>query len=222
MRATLLSLLLALTSAPALAQQAPAASGEGAEGEDGEAGEATEEAPQPGADLYTQRVQQGIQMLVSGDAAGATEAFEQAVALDGERPQAPYFLAEVQRLGGNLEPALEGFRRAAELAAGAEAPRWQARALQAVAMTLERMEGRIEDARSAWQEYIRFADAHQTVSHPQLGRARVQAVDMMNEQERVYVEVRERIAERERQAAEEEANDDGDDRRRRRRRRRRR
>jgi len=204
MRTLLLSLALALVTTPALAQEE---SEEGAEA-------------QPGADVYTQRVQQGIQMLVAGDSAGATEALRQAAALDGARPQAPYYLAEAQRLSGELEEALNGFRRAAELAGSAEEPRWQGRALQAVAMTLERMEGRIEDAREAWQEYIRFADSHQAVSRPQLGRARLQAIDMMNEQERVYVSVRERIAERERIAAEEAEEDDGDDRRRRRRRRR--
>lgn len=186
MRTTaLLGLALALlVSAPVLAQEGAAS------------------ASSPGADAYTQRVQQGIEMLVAGDGAGASAAFRQAIALDESRPQAAFYLATIQRMGGNLEEALAGFRRSAELASSSGQPRWQARALSAVAMTLERMEGRVEEAREAWQEYTRFADAHPTIARPQLGRARLQAIDMMNEQEQVYFGVRERIAERERLAAE--------------------
>ncbi|HJL19791.1 MAG TPA: hypothetical protein RMH99_29275 [Sandaracinaceae bacterium LLY-WYZ-13_1] len=197
MRAASIAAVLSLLAAPAAAQEAPEAA-------DTSGGE---DAPTPGADEYTQRVQEGIQRLVSGDASGARESFEAAEGLDGERPQAVYYLGAAHRLAGELEPALARFQRATELAQAADEARWQARAMQGTAETLERMENRIEDARSAWQAYIRFADAHQTVAHPQLARARVQAIDMMNEQERVYVEVRERIAEREREQAEEEDED---------------
>ena len=153
----------------------------------------------PGADAYTQRVQAGIALLVVGDSGGATAAFRDAVGMDGNRPMAPYYLAAASRLSGNLEDALNGFRRAAEL--GQAEPRWRGRALQGVAETLERMQGRLEDARTAWLEYVRFADANSVVTFPQLGRARVSAIDALLEQERAYVDVRERIAARERENA---------------------
>ena len=178
-----LSLALVLLAAPASAQES--------------------ETPPPGADEYTQQVQRGIAAAVSGDSSGALEAFRRAVSTDGSRPMAPYYVATLQRMGGNLDEALTGFQRAAELARSANAPAWRARALQGVAMTLERMEGRLQDALAAWQEYVRFADANSTVAHPQLGRARVQAINIVVEQEAAYVTVRERIAEREAAQAEE-------------------
>lgn len=161
-------------------------------------------APRPGADEYTQRVQQGIARITSGDAAGASEAFREAVEMDRARPAAVYYLAAVQRMGGNLQEALTGFQAAVGVARTANDPRWIARALQGVAETLERMEGRTEEALAAWQEYVRHADAAQAVSDPQLGRARIQAVNVMMEQERVYVQVRQRIAEREQERQREE------------------
>ncbi len=181
MRAATLSLVLSLAFVPpALAQD-------------------EEEASTPGADEYTQRVQAGIQLLVSGDSAGAMNAFRDAVGIDGNRPQAPYYLAAANRISGNLQDAVTGFERAADLASSD--PRWRGRAMQAVAQTLERMDGRLEEARTAWQAYVRFADTNAAVTRPQLGRARIQAIDIMVEQERAYVSVRQRIAERERENA---------------------
>lgn len=155
----------------------------------------------PGADAYTQQVQTGIQALITGDTAGAMTAFRAAAQLDGGRPMAPYYLAAANRMTGNLDEALTGFRAAAQLAQAANEPRWRARALQGVASTLERMDGQLPAARDAWQEYVRFADSNTAVAHPQLGRARVQAITVMTEQENAYVTVRERIAEREREQA---------------------
>lgn len=169
------------------------------------AGAQEAEGATPGADAYTQRIQQGIQLLTSGDTTGGINAFREAIALDAARPQAVYYLATANRLAGNVEDALNGFRDAAQKAQAANEPRWRARALQGVASTLERMDGRFEEASQAWQEYVRFADSNQTVSHPQMGRARVSAYTVMSEQERAYVAVRERIAERERERAAEAA-----------------
>jgi len=154
----------------------------------------------PGADEYTQRVQDGIALLVSGDSSGAQSAFRDAIQMDGNRPQGPYYLAASNRMSGNFQDAVTGFERAADVAENE--PRWRARALQGVAETLERMDGRLEDARTAWQAYVRFADSNTTVAFSAMGRARVQAIDVMVEQERAYPAVRQRIAERERIARE--------------------
>lgn len=158
-----------------------------------------QEAPatRPSADEYTRRVRRGIEQLAGGDGAGAMTTFREAAALDGSRPEAAYYTGTAHRMGGNLEQALTSFQQAAALAQAASQPRWRARALHGVASTLERMEGRVEEARTAWQEYSRFADANQAVADPQLGRARIAAIDLMNEQEQAYVRVRQRIAERE-------------------------
>jgi len=154
-------------------------------------------AERPSADAYTQEVQRGIEQLAGGDTAGATSTFRQALAREARRPEAPFYLATVLRMTGDLDGAVRGFTQSAALAQAASLPRWQARALHGVASTLERIAGRIEEARAAWQAYSSFADANPTVSDAQLGRARVQAIDLMNEQEQAYVQVRRRIAERE-------------------------
>lgn len=158
---------------------------------------AAQEAGRPAADAYTVRVQRGVEQLASGDSAGATTTFREAIEMDGSRPEAQVHLATVLRMTGDLEGAITAFTQAAALAEAATSPRWQARALHGVASTLERIPGRVEDARAAWQAYARFADANPTVADAQLGRARIQAIDLMNEQEHAYGAVRQRIAERE-------------------------
>lgn len=184
--------------------------------EDDPDGDAPAASETPGADEYTQRVQTGIAALVAGDTGGARSAFTDAIGMDGNRPMAPYYLAAANRMSGNLEDALSGFRRAAELAG--EHPRWKGRALQGVAETLERIGGRLEDVRTAWQEYVSFADANVAVTFPQMGRARVSAVNLVIEQENAYVAVRERIAARERENAQSGSGESGSRRQRRRRR----
>jgi tetratricopeptide (TPR) repeat protein len=158
----------------------------------------------PAADAYSVRVQAGIQQLMSGDSRNAINTFREATAMNGGRPEAHYYIGAAQRLAGDLEDAIATFRQAASAAQSANQPRWQARALHGIASTLERLEGRIEEARTAWQEYTRFADGHSQVSDTAVGRARVQAIDVMNEQEQVYVTVRQRIAEREEERRREE------------------
>lgn len=151
----------------------------------------------PGADEYTRSVRAGLERLVGGDARGAMTELRRAMELDGARPEAPFQLAAAQRLSGELEDALGTFRQAAALAEAAHQTRWRARALSAVAFTLERMAGRMPEARAAWMEYVRFAESNPGVVDPLIGRARVQAIDIVTEQEEAYVEVRRRIAERE-------------------------
>lgn len=190
MRAMVFASMLAIWPTTAWAQDAP-------------------EPERPGADEYTQLVAQGVSRMTQGDSSGAIDSFRQALSNDGARPHAPYYLAVANRVGGDLDAAVSGFQRAAELAMRADEPRWQARSLQGVASTLERMEGRLEDAREAWQAYVTFADAHPTLAFPMMGRARIQAIDMLTEQENVYGGVRERIAEREREQAEESGSSRG-------------
>lgn len=151
----------------------------------------------PQADEYTRRVRAGVERLAGGDAPGGMTELRAAIALDAARPDAPFYLATALRMSGDLEQAVATFQQAAVLAQAASQPRWQARALMGVAFTLERMPGNAEQARAAWQEYTRFADANTSVADPSIGRARVQAIDIMNEQEQAYVAVRQRIAERE-------------------------
>jgi hypothetical protein len=108
-----------------------------------------------------------------------------------------YYAGEIDRVQNNLPQALERFRTCAEFAERGSDDTHHARCLQGIAETLERTEGQLEAAREAWSNYVTFADAHRTVSNPEVGRARLQAIDAQMQQAGAYVEVRQRIAERE-------------------------
>lgn len=169
-----LAVLTALAAAPVAAQSAPDA-----------------------AARYAESVGRGTTALTSGDRNGALAAFRDAVQLEPSRPEAVCHLAATQRLAGDLSAAEEGFQACLRVARAANDSRWTARALHGVASTLERIPERMTDARTAWQEYVRFADGATTVASPAIGRARTTAIDQVVELERVMVDVRQRIAERE-------------------------
>jgi tetratricopeptide (TPR) repeat protein len=144
-------------------------------------------------------MQRGFASSRAGDRAGAVAAFREAVQAEPDRPEGTCVLAEANRMAGDFPAALEGYRACASIARTRGDVLWTSRGLAGVAWTLERMPGRLEDARTAWQEYVRFADGAAHVAHPEIGRARITAIDQVVELERVTAEVRQRIAEREAQ-----------------------
>jgi len=154
-----------------------------------------------GTPPYATACANGLRLLMARDFDGALGAFRQAVQIAGSDPTAFYYMGETQRVRGNLVDALEMFRTAARLASAGSDARMQARSLQGVAESLERTEGKRNEARTAWTEYMRFADQNQGVGFPDLARARIQALDAMRELDETYADVRERIATRERENA---------------------
>ncbi len=122
--------------------------------------------------------------------AAAGGALERALMLAPDEPVAHHHLGEVHRLRGDLQMALREFRTAGRLAAAQENRRFEARALYNIAETLERMVGRLPEARSAWEDLRLFGEQHPDVIAPQIARARVAAIDRASDQELVYREVR--------------------------------
>jgi len=200
MRTWLVVIPLAVTflaaSPPASAQQPRQRPQQAAQGEAAQA-----ETPRPTTPPYDAKIAEAITAAMARDYTRALAALRQAVTEAPTRPGAYYFQAEVHRLNGRLDEAAEAFRTAARMAVQSDSPLWQARALQGIAETLERQPDALEQARRAWNDYSRFADANRSVSSPELARARIQAIDQVMEQEQAYVAVRERIAERERENA---------------------
>ncbi len=186
MRTIPLAALLLLTLAPAAARAQD---------------DAAAERPRPETPPYMVEVQNGLRLAAARDFDGATAALRQAVQLNPSAPEAYYYQGEVHRLRGSLPEALESFRTAQRMAEQANEPKWQARAMQGAAETLERQEGQLAQARDAWLAYARFADGHRDTVNPEVARARIQAIDVVIEQEQAYVAVRQRIAERERENA---------------------
>jgi tetratricopeptide (TPR) repeat protein len=151
---------------------------------------------------YLSALGRGLAASRSGDRPGAMAAFGEAARVLPARPEAFCLLAETHRLVGDLEAAIESFRGCLRVAREAGDARWIGRALHGIASTLERRPERIEEARSAWREYVLFADGAASVALPSLGRARITAIDQVIELERVSAEVRQRIVQRERERAE--------------------
>ncbi len=135
----------------------------------------------------------GFASIAAGDHEDAIRAFREAVALAPSRPDAVCYLAEAQQISGDHEAALEAYRSCVRIARTASDPRWIARGLHGVASTLEQMPTRLLEARSAWQEYVVFADGAVVHASPMLGRTRITVIDQVIELERVMVDVRARI-----------------------------
>lgn len=154
-----------------------------------------------GTPPYATATSNGLRLLIARDFDGALGAFRQAVQIAGSDPTAFYYMGETQRVRGQLADALEMFRTAARLAGAANDGIMQARSLQGVAETLEQTEGKRNEARTAWTEYMRFVDQNQGVGFPELARARIAALDAMRELDETYADVRERIATRVRENA---------------------
>jgi TolA-binding protein len=155
----------------------------------------------PSTSPYVQKVANGIRLATSRDLDGAMSALREAIQEEPSSGMAYYYLGEVQRMREDMESALQSFDRCTSFAGAQNDALYQGRCIRAKADTLERMNGRRDDARAAWNDYVHFADGHRQVSSPEVGRARMQAIDQQLEQARAYIEVRQRIAERERENA---------------------
>ncbi len=197
MRRTLVVLALALACAPALAAAQPRTAPRAGAGAAAQRAQPGQPAQPRAPSAYQQAVQNGVRLVLARDFEGAITALRQAVQAEPSNPEAYYFIAEAQRMKGDLTEAVEAFRTALRMAEQANNNRFKARALQGVADSLEQIEGRTDDARTAWGAYGTFADGHRDVSFPDVGRARIAAMDAVAEQERAYVEVRRRIHDRE-------------------------
>lgn len=165
------------------------------------AAQAAQTGSAPASPEYLAALGRGLTASRAGDRGGAIAAFRAAVQIAPSRPEAVCHLAEAQRASGDLAAALEGYQACARVARAASDARWTARGLHGIASTLERTPERIDEARAAWQEYVRFADGAASVASPAVGRARITAIDQVIELERVTAEVRQRIAAREAQRA---------------------
>jgi hypothetical protein len=153
------------------------------------------------APTYEARIRQAAVQIATGDRQTGMATLRTAVAESPSRPEAICYLAEAYRLGGDFVAALDNFQACLRVARSANNTAYVARAMHGVASTFERMPEHLTDARTAWLEYARFADGATSVASAQIGRERVTAIDVASEQEHVYVEVRQRIAERERLAS---------------------
>ncbi len=185
MRAALLAFVLSMLASTASAQVAAAVAAHGS--------------AEP---TYEERMRLATEAIAHGDRAAGMASLRTAIADSPSRPDAHCILGEGYRASGDFTAALDNFQTCLRFAREADNLLYIARALHGVASSYERMPERLTDARTAWMEYAHFADGASRVASAAEGRERVQAIDVASEQEHVYVDVRARIAERERIARE--------------------
>jgi tetratricopeptide (TPR) repeat protein len=150
---------------------------------------------------YTRAVQRGHDGAKRADWQTATDGYGEAASIRPRSGEPVLFQAMMLRARGDLPGALARFREAARLteATGQAEDGARAKALLGIAMVLE-SQRQFPDARTAFQAYVSFAESHGSVTtYPAVGRARVQAIDRVDELDQAYREVRERIAARERE-----------------------
>ena len=151
-------------------------------------------------DQYRTHLRSAMSAFVVGDHGTASRHFREAIALAPSHPDALCYMAEMSRATGDLSAALDGFQDCLRFAREGNDRRFVGRALHGIASTLERMPERTPDARNAWQEFVRFADGSGGTVDARIGRTRIEVIDAWVALEQRMVEVRGRIAERERAA----------------------
>lgn len=150
---------------------------------------------QHGVTPYTRAILDGIASHRQRDWAGALGHFRQAATLDPRSAEPLLFQGFTAVAQGEPATALEAFREAVRLATTAGAHREHGRALAAIA-TLQETQNRWSEARTAWQEYVTFADAHPEVTFGSVGRARIDVIRQRATRDESYESVRHRIEER--------------------------
>jgi TolA-binding protein len=149
-------------------------------------------------------IQRGNQAFLARDFDTALAAYREAAMSTPPLPIAHYFIGAAQRAKGSFDEAIESFRTAARLAGDGDAG-LKAKALFNVAMTLENKQD-LASARDAWLEYKTWCTTHASIAgFPQVADERVAVIDAIRELDRVYADVRTRIADRERVVAEQAA-----------------
>jgi tetratricopeptide (TPR) repeat protein len=172
-----------------------------------EAGTAATAAPAPPPSRTPpawEAVQRGHRAFLARDFDTALAAYREAAMSTPPLPIAHYFIGCALRAKQQFDEAIESFRTAARLAGDTD-PGLRAKALFNVAMTLE-LKNTYPQAREAWQEYKAFCTTHAAIAcFPAVADGRIAQMTIIDQLEQAYAAVRQRIADRERQAAEQAA-----------------
>jgi len=145
-----------------------------------------------GISLYVEQLNKGAAKYVARDFPGALEAFRATIPLAPRNPLGHYFVAEAQIASGNLAEAEASLKQAESLTDDRN-PGLRAKVLFVTADTKERLK-KWDEAKTAWQVYVEYAQKHAEVAFASSGTSRIQAIDDMLKQEKAYEAVRQRIA----------------------------
>lgn len=179
-RMLFLALAMTLAASRALAQSAPSNDGPSVS--------------------YMARVRAGMNATAHGDVASGMRNLRDAIAENPSLPQAYCYVGEAERARQDSTGALDAFQTCLRFARELGDQHFVAVSLHGIASTLEVLPERLQDARAAWQEYVRSADQASSHADARIGRARIEVIDAWIALEAQTTEVRARIAERERAA----------------------
>jgi tetratricopeptide (TPR) repeat protein len=137
---------------------------------------------------------QGNAKYASRDFEGAAALYRKAIQLDPPNPLGHYLLGESLLAQNNITEAEATWTRASMLS-NEKNPALRARILFVVADLKERQK-KWDDAKSAWQVYLEWANKFPNAgAFPTSATSRQQAIDTMTKQDKAYDVVRQRIAE---------------------------
>ena len=149
-------------------------------------------------------IQRGHRAFQARDFDTALAAYREAAMSTPPVTIAHYFIGAAQRAKGSFDEAIESFRTVSRLAGDTD-PGLKAKALFNIAMTYEAKVD-LASAREAWLEYKTWCTTHASIAgYPQTADERVAVIDAVQALNTAFEAVRQRIADRERQAAEDAA-----------------
>ena len=148
---------------------------------------------------YEEKLHEALARGAARDWEGAAVTLRDAIELRSGPADAHILLGEVYRLQGKFIDSERSLRLGLDRAHAQQKTLWQARAMASLATTLE-AQGELQRARDTWIEVARFGESsgNTTPIQPNGARARIQAIDLVFEREHVYIDVRQRISDRER------------------------
>ena len=156
----------------------------------------TASASKPKASPSQELIVRGTGAYMARDYAGATAAFQAAVAADPNRAYAYYMLGQAFRAEKKLDDADAIWQKGLSLAA--RDPNTRVKLLFVIA-DLREQQGRWDDAIAAWKAYADFLAAVPKVKgYPATATERIQVIERRKAMEADYGKVKERIQQRER------------------------
>jgi tetratricopeptide (TPR) repeat protein len=199
MRARSVSLPSLLAAAVALVATVASAQTETSPG----ASEAPAAAAQPKAKStkspYSAKLQKGNAAYVARDFPGAIAAYQDAIQETANDPVAFYLLGEAQLGAGNVAEAEASWLSALGKAASRDDIRAK---LLFVLADLRERQGKWAEAKTAWDEYARFVGTHAVPKgYAATAAERTKAIDTRVDLEAKYGAVKQRIEQREKEAA---------------------
>jgi tetratricopeptide (TPR) repeat protein len=187
----LVAVAVVLFSTQALAEGG--SKGDSKKGGDGSASTDSSSALAGQAGGFKDAVAQGTTKYAARDFAGAVASFQKAIEADPKNPLGHYFLGEAQLAAGNLTEAEAAWNRAS-LEAADKDPALRSKILFVLADLKERQH-KWDDARAAWQVYLDWAAKSPNAgAFVGSGQSRQKSIDTMQQQDKSYAVVRQRIA----------------------------